>query len=139
MTIQECYSVVLAKTFDLILNFNQFKKKSVKRFMKLPEKYTYKSLALPEKISTKLPKIDTFPNCNSEFHTIHDLENGKLNSILFQVFHTEYEHCRQCILTSQMNLFIYEVSILIFYTVELNTNFANICVIFAKFVFNSTV
>ena len=51
----------------------------------------YKSLAQPEKISTKLPKTHTFPYRNSEFHTIHDLENGELNSILFQVFHTEYE------------------------------------------------
>ena len=50
-----------------------------------------KCLAPFEKISTKLPKIYTLPYCNSEFHTIHDLENGKLNSILFQVFHTEYE------------------------------------------------
>ena len=37
-----------------------------------------------------------------------------------------YQHCHQCILTSQINSFIYDVSILIFYTVELNTDFANI-------------
>ena len=35
-------------------------------------------------------------------------------------------HCRQCILTSQMNSFIYKVSIHIFYTVEMHTDFANI-------------
>ena len=59
----------------LILNFNQFQQNS----------------APPEKISTKLFKVNPFPYRNSEFHTIHDLEIVKLNSILFQVFHRKLD------------------------------------------------
>ena len=67
----------------LILNFNQFQQNLAKLFIKLHEKYTgHKSLAPPEKISTKLPKIHTFPYRNSKFHTIHDLEKWKVE------FHT---------------------------------------------------
>ena len=55
----------------------------------MKKKLSYNSLTPPKKISTKLSKIHTFPYRNSEFHTIHDLEN----SILFQVFHTEYDPC----------------------------------------------
>ena len=40
-------------------------------------------------------------------------------------YYLEYS-LSSCILTSQMNSFIYEVSILIFFTVELNTDYANI-------------
>ena len=46
--------------------------------------------------------------------------------VLCSTLNIDTSHCRQCILTSQMNSFIYKVSIVIFYTVELNTDFANI-------------
>ena len=77
----------------LIFNFNQFHQNLDKTFHQISWKYTSIHLALCEKISTKLKKIHTFPNRSSEFHTIHDLDNRKLNSILFQVFNTEYEPC----------------------------------------------
>ena len=40
--------------------------------------------------STKVPKIHT---ATLNFILFMTLKNGKVNSILFQVFHTEYEPC----------------------------------------------
>ena len=54
---------------------------------------------------------------------LHTIIKSCLLSGLILIFN---RHCRQCKLTSQMNSFIYEVRILIFYTVELNTDFGNI-------------
>ena len=36
-----------------------------------------------ETISTSLPKIHTFPYCNSEFHTIHYIEKLKVEYHIF--------------------------------------------------------
>ena len=61
---------------------------------------------------------------NRSFLIAHRVNPTALAEMIDKV--SLYVHCCQFILTSQMNSFIYEVSILIFDTVELNTDFANI-------------
>ena len=92
------YPVVLGNNFDFNIQFQQ---NSEIFFIKFHKKQTgIQKFSTTRKNPTKLPKIHTFLYRNSEFHTIHDLENGKWNSILFQVFHTEYKPCNNVFSTS---------------------------------------